>query len=114
MKYLFRTTATMKEYNNKKWWIDRNIIKQTIIEAENISEALKLYQEYTYNNACITISNNALKNKKPMYIDTDNGTKQGGYIITAKSDFRDDDNYKWSVQYIDLWVDIDIISSAFE
>lgn len=49
-----------------------------------------------------------------MFIDTKNGAKQIGFVITAKADFRDDDNYKWSAQYIDLWVDIDIISSAFE
>lgn len=25
-KYIFRTTATMKPYNNKNWWIDGDII----------------------------------------------------------------------------------------
>lgn len=112
--YLFRTNATMKEYNSKKWWIDGNIIKQIIIKAESIDEALKLYKEYTYKEAYITISNNALKNKEPMYINTANGAIQKGFVITAKCDFQDNDNYKWTAQYIDLWVDIDIITSAFE
>ena len=26
MNYIFKTTTTMKEYNNKKWWIDGDII----------------------------------------------------------------------------------------
>ena len=26
MNYIFKTTATMKEYNNKKWYIDGGII----------------------------------------------------------------------------------------
>lgn len=55
-----------------------------------------------------------LKNKNPMYIDTENGAKQIGFVITAKADFQDSDSYKWSAQYIDLWVNIDIIQSAFE
>ena len=41
-----------------------------------------------------------------MYIDTDTGEKQVGYVITGKTDFEDRVNYKWSVQYIDLWVTI--------
>ena len=113
MTYLFDTTATMKEYNRKKWWIDGDIIRQTTIKADNIEEALKLYKEYAYKSAFIEISNNAIKTKEPMYIDTENDAKQCGYVITAKADFQDSDNYKWSAQYIDLWVTIHIISSAF-
>ena len=26
MNYIFKTTATMKEYNNKKWYIDGGIV----------------------------------------------------------------------------------------
>ena len=55
----------------------------------------------------IQISNNAIKNKNPMYVDTTDGNaKQVGYVITAKTEFQDNDNYKWSTQYIDLWVTI--------
>lgn len=28
MNYIFKTTATMKEYNNKKWWIDTTALKK--------------------------------------------------------------------------------------
>lgn len=76
--YIFKTTTTMKEYNNKKWWIDSDI----------------------------EISKNALKTKQDMFVDTPDGTKQVGYVITGKSDFEDRDNYRWSTQYIDLWVTI--------
>lgn len=106
-KYLFTTTTTMKEYNNKKWWIDSDIIRDKYISAENIDEALEKYRESVKENEYILISNNAMKNKNPMYVDMVNGgTKQIGYVITAKTEFEDKENYKWSTQYIDLWVRI--------
>ena len=43
-KYQFITGATMKTYNNKKWWIDPDIVRPLTVEAENITEALKKYQ----------------------------------------------------------------------
>ena len=30
MNYIFKTTATMKEYNNKKWYIDGGIVSEYI------------------------------------------------------------------------------------
>ena len=104
--YLFKTTTTMKEYNNKKWWIDSNIVRDKYINAENINEALEKYKNLVEEKEYITISNNAIKNKNPMFVDTTNGeTKQVGYVITGKMEFQDD-NYNWSKQYIDLWVSI--------
>lgn len=113
MTYLLRTTATMKRHNNKKWWIDGDIIRNMYIDAENVNEALKEYQEATHERYGVEISNNALKNMDPMYIDTPNGAKQTGFVITAKTDFCDDSRYKWVTQYIDLWVSISIIQDAF-
>lgn len=105
-KYLFKTTATMKEYNNKKWWIDSNVVRDKYINAENLNEALEKYKNLVEEKDYISISNNAIKNKNPMYVDTTDGnTKQVGYVITAKTEFQDD-NYTWSTQYIDLWVSI--------
>ena len=49
-----------------------------------------------------------------MYIDTEAGTIQTGYVITAKSDFEDRDNYRYTQQYIDLWVHISMIKNPFE
>jgi regulatory protein YycH of two-component signal transduction system YycFG len=103
-KYLFKTTTTMKEYNAKKWWIDRDYIPQTTIEAENLKDALTKYREFTEKH-CVSISDNALKTKAAMYIDTTEGVKQCGYVITGKTDF-DNDHKGWTTQYIDLWVNI--------
>lgn len=105
MKYLFETTITMKEYNNKKYWIDPNIIRDITIESENITEALKKYAELAEKEHYINISSNALKTKNPMYIDGANGEVcQVGYVITGSMDFDNGIKNKWLKQYIDLWV----------
>lgn len=109
MKFLFTTVTTMKEYNRKKWWIDGDIIPQMHIEADNLNAALKKYQQYAYDKSCINVSDNALKNKLPMYIDTKQGVKQTGYVITGSCDFEDRENYRYSKQYVDLWIDIETI-----
>lgn len=50
-KYLFQTTVTMKPYNNKKWWVNSDIIRDIVIEADNINKALSQYREQ--KNRCI-------------------------------------------------------------
>lgn len=45
MNYIFKTTATMKEYNNKKWWIDGDIISDMRINADSVENALEIYRE---------------------------------------------------------------------
>lgn len=104
--YIFKTTTTMKEYNNEKWWIDSNSVGVMQIQAVNLREALLKYKDKVHETAFIEISNNALKNKRPMYVDASNGVKQVGYVITGKAGFEDSYSYKWSKQYIDLWVTI--------
>ena len=92
----------MKPHNQKKWWIDSDIIRKITVDAENVEQALKQYQQTVKERDYIEISNNALKNKNPMYRDTANGdARQVGFVITGKTDFRNDQNYKWTVQYID-------------
>ena len=104
-KYLFQTTTTMREYNKEDWWIDPNIIKDKYINAENLNKALKEYKDLV-EKEYITISNNAIKNKTPMYVDTKDGkSKQIGYVLTGKTDFQDDQG-NWISQYIELWVEI--------
>ena len=114
--YIFKTTATMKEYNSKKWWIDSGIVREIQVEAENIKQALKKYREIVMDRNYIEISENALRRKNPMYIDTPTGeVKQVGYVITGKTEFEDRENYKWSTQYIDLWVTIiTVIDTEFK
>ena len=106
MNYIFKTTATMKEYNNKKWYIDGGIVSDMRINADSVENALEIYRERVEEKHYITISKNAIKNKSEMFVDTDNGSKQVGYVITGKTEFEDRDNYRWSEQYIDLWVTI--------
>ena len=106
MKYIFKTTTTMKPYNKDNWWIDSNIISEKRIEANSVKEALSIYRSEVEEKHYITITNNAMRNKSPMYIDTPNGEKQVGYVITGKTEFEDRKNWKYSNQYIELWVEI--------
>ena len=104
--YIFKTTVTMKPHNSKNWWIDSNIITEKYISAENVNEALEKYRKEILEKHYISISDNALKRKEPMYVDTASGeARQCGYVITGKTDFETDYG-KWVEQYIDLWVNI--------
>lgn len=85
MNYIFKTTATMKEYNNKKWYIDGGIVSDMRINADSVENALEIYRERVEEKHCINISKNAIKNKSEMFVDlSDGGAKQVGYVITAK------------------------------
>ena len=111
-EYMFRTTATMKPYNAKQWWIASDIIRTKYIEAENTREALKAYAEEVTKKDYITISANALRRKSPMYRDRPNGQpEQVGYVITGKTDFQRD-NGSLTTQFIDLWVSVDKLESV--
>ena len=112
--YLFKTTVTMKEYNRRKWWIDPDIIRNITICADTVNAALQEYREIALDRYGITISENALKNKSPMFIDTDTGAKQVGYVITGKMDFDRGDYSGYSSQCINLWITIQtIIETVF-
>ena len=85
MNYIFKTTATMKEYNNKKWYIDGGIVSDMRIDADSVENALEIYRERVEEKHCIIISKNAIKNKSEMFVDlSDGGAKQVGYVITGK------------------------------
>ena len=106
-EFIFKTTATMKEYNHKKWWIDSGIIPDMRINANSVKNALEIYRERVEEKHYITISRNAIKNKSEMFVDTPNGNaKQVGYVITGKTEFDKGDYTGYSTQYIDLWVTI--------
>ena len=100
-KYIFKTTATMKPYNNKNWWIDGGIIPVKHIEAETVKDALQIFRDIVDEQHYISISDRALKNKNPMYRDTETGNAlQVGYVITGKTEFQKDSG-EWVTQYID-------------
>ena len=106
MRFIFKTSATMKDYNSNKWWIDEGIIREKIITADSTSEALDKYVKLVESDDYTTITKNAIKNKEAMYIDSKSGeAEQCGYVITASQDFQDEDG-KLSKQYIDLWITI--------
>ena len=105
-KFIFKTTATMKEYNARKWWIDSGVVREIQVEADNLKSALQLYREAVKETAYIEISDNAIKNKSAMYVDSKAGEAvQVGYVITGKTDFQKNSG-EWSTQYIDLWVTV--------
>lgn len=103
MNYIFKTTATMKEYNNKKWYIDGGIVSDMRIDADSVENALEIYRERVEKKHCIIISKNAIKNKSEMFVDlSDGNVKQVGYVITGKTEFDKGDYTGYSTQYIDL------------
>lgn len=107
MNYIFRTQATMKEYNDKKWYIDSDIISEKRISADSLENALEIYREQVEEEHYISISKNAIKNKSEMFVDMPGGdAKQVGYVITGKTEFDKGDYTGYSTQYIDLWVTI--------
>lgn len=96
----------MKDYNRDKWWIDNGIIGEKIITADSTAEALDKYVKSVESDDYTTITKNAIKNKRAMYIDNKSGeAEQCGYVITASQYFQDEDG-KLSKQYIDLWITI--------
>ena len=109
--YRFETSATMKPHNCRKWWIDRDIVRPVKVEADNIETALQLWRERVQERDYIEISNNAIKTRTPMYIDHETaGAVQVGYVITGKMDFDKGDYTGYTSQYIDLWVNIQIVT----
>lgn len=114
MLYRFETTATMKEYNSAKWYIDSGIVRPVEVEADDLKTALKEWRQTVIDRYYIEISNNAIRNKSPMYIDTADGQKQVGFIITGKTEFEKGNYGGWSTQYIDLWVSVRRIETIDE
>lgn len=107
MNYIFKTKATMKDYNCAKWFVDSDIVPEMRINADTVESALSVYRERVNEHSPVSISHNAVKNKSEMFVDTqDGGTKQVGYVITGKAEFDKGDYRGWSTQYIDLWVTI--------
>lgn len=112
--YEIKTITTMKPYNNKNWWIDRDYIKPVIVKANSPKEALRAYCMNVMDNNYIEISKTAMNKAAAMYRDTENGTQQIGYVVTAPTEFEVSDwPCKWIKQYIELWAEFKEISEAF-
>ena len=103
--FLFQTETTMKPYNNTKWYIVRDFIPNKFIAAPSLADAIEKWRKTISEDCCVQISDNAIKTKEPMFIDTESGAKQTGYVFTAKTDLQDSHD-RWSSQYIELWTTI--------
>lgn len=111
--FLFGTTATVKEYNRGKWWIDSDIIPQKTFTAENARQAIEKYIKFCNDNGVI-ISKTAAKNAENMYSDGKDGKPQKrGKVFTAKYEIYDDEKREYKNIYIELWADIVMISYDF-
>lgn len=106
MNYIFKTNATMKDYNCTKWFIDSDILSEMRINADSVDRALSVYRSRA-GECGVSISQNAIRSKSAMFVDMPDGSaKQVGYVITGKTEFDKGDYTGWSTQYIDLWVTI--------
>ncbi|MCW6094569.1 hypothetical protein LAV60_15465 [Clostridium sporogenes] len=108
-KYLFTTVTTMKD---EKYWIDDKLIRNVYIQSENVEKALINYVENHCGENYVTITKNALKNKKPMYRGTTDKSVQVGYVITASTEVENAE-HKWVKKYLELWVEIEEINNPF-
>lgn len=112
LKYRFDTTATMKEYNCKKWWIDSKVVQPITVEAVSLVEALEQWRRTIKERFDVRISDSAMTSKSPMYVDRVNAEpEQVGYVITGSTDFLSGTTFV--KQYIDLWVTISEVKSPF-
>ena len=107
MMFIFKTTATMKEYNRKRYWIDRDIIGEIRIEADSMIEALEKWREIVTEKHYIEVTKNGVKNRNAMYRERKDGSDvQIGFVITGKTEFQVENQWKFVQQFIDLWVEI--------
>lgn len=100
--FIFKTTTTVK---NPKYWILSDIISEFKIDTNDLTTAIEEFRNFAEKQD-ISITNNAIKCKSPMYIDTLNGTKQVGYTFNASTDIYDDDTQRFTKQRLALWVEI--------
>ena len=90
MRFIFKTSTTMKDYNSNKWWIDEGIIGEKIITADSTAEALDKYVKSVESDDYTTITKNAIKNKEAMYIDNESGNRNDRTIIYCEYNWTRD------------------------
>lgn len=101
--YLFSTETMISERYQQKYWIDRNLIPDIKISAENLDNAIAKFQSHCEENF-IQISNSGLKKRNGIFCGLD---KQIGLIFVASSEI---DNKKIIVN---LWVEINEVTNPF-
>ena len=116
MRYSFNTSATVKEKDRGKWWLNNDLVRTIELEAINLCEALEKYRQIVNDRTDVRISKNAMQKKENMFIDRRFGerSKQIGYVITGSTYFERE-NGGFVNKFIDLWVEIRVINyPAFE
>lgn len=106
--YLITTRAYMKDYYNSEYWIDENIVGTRRIEAGSTNEAFEIFLKKIQESGIVSVSKNALKNKRPVYIDI-MGNVQIGWCITGSVLFENECS-KAKRKYVELWVEIEEVS----
>ena len=111
MRYSFNTSTTLKEKDREKWWLEDDLVKQIELDASSLREALEKYMEIVNDGYCVHISKNAIQKKEKMFQEIKPGgpSKQIGYVITGSTYFERD-NVGFINKFIDLWVEIRVIS----
>ena len=99
MKYLFETTATLKDYNRYHSWAFDPFVKDKVIEADSLDSAMETFRKRIADDF-IGISDNAMRKKSPMF---DADENQEGFVVTGSYEFFDNGG-KTHKEYIDLWI----------
>lgn len=110
MLYNFKTAITLKESDIGKWWLDGELVKTIELNAEDLWGALNKYREIVNDTTSVCISKNAIKKREGCYVDDKDGKpKQVGYVVTGSTYFERN-NGDCIKKFIDLWVEIRVIS----
>lgn len=105
--YLITTRVYMKDFYNRDFWIDENIVRTRRIEAGSANEAFELFIEKIKELGIVDISKNALKNKRPVYIDLVGNVQivQSGWCVMGSVLFENGKR-----KYMDLLIEIEKLS----
>lgn len=111
MLYSFNTSTTVKEKDRGKWWLNDDLVKTIELEASNLCEALEKYRQIVNDRYYVQISKNAVHKKEKMFMEIkpEGRSKQIGYVITGSTCFERE-NGGFINKFIDLWVEIRVIS----
>lgn len=109
-RFQFKTDTRMKYYNRDKYWVMGDYVRDKVISAGSLDVALNEFADHINESYGVDVSKSALKNKSAMY---DKNDEQIGYVITGSMLFCDETRGGYSKQFIELWVQIDELSSPF-
>ena len=107
--FLFQTVVTE---NSSDFWIDRDIVKDFKVSANNLTEAKKAYFEFVKSESYITISKTQQKKANKMYIDTKSGeTVQTGFVFIGSTEVEFSN--EWKKRFVSLWCTINEFVNPF-